>query len=199
MKKGRKISYVLLALSTLIALTSCDTTSLQEDLKTIGAKLIPNVWAFLVQLLALVCLLVFVILFAYKPIHKFIDKRKEFLQNQVDETDRLNKEAKEFNEESAKGIKEANMKANEIIKKAEMDANLRRDAIIEEAQKESDEIREKSLKEIEAAKEKAFKELSREIVDVAIDASEKVLEREVNSEDNRNVVDNFVKGLKEEN
>ena len=42
-------------------------------------------------------------------------------------------------------------------------------------------------------------DLSDQIVDVALSASSKILEREVNEEDNKKIVDSFVKDLKKEN
>ena len=51
------------------------------------------------------------------------------------------------------------------------------------------------MNEISLEKEKAMKELKDQIVDVAFEASSKILEREVNSLDNKKIVDNFVEDL----
>ena len=203
MKKGRKLAkFLVIALPTLALLTSCteeDIQVLRDNLNSIGDKIIPNIWAFLVQLLALVVMIVLVIILAYKPVHKFLAARKEYLNNQVKETARLNEESKKYNEESKLQINEAKNQANMIVKEAVDKANERSTEIISEAQKEAADIKEKSLEEIAKAKEQAMSDLSDQIVDVALSASSKILEREVNEEDNKKIVDSFVKDLKKEN
>ena len=199
MKKGSNaFKWLFIALPTLILLSSCDEgaiSQLTKDLEAIKGSLIPNIWAFLVQLLALIVMNLVVIFVAYKPVKKFIQARKDYLNNERDETARLNAEAKENIVVAEREKNEAKSKANEIIKEAEVKANVRRDEIVAEAQKEAGDIKEKTAKEIELAKKKALSELSGEIVGVALDASEKILEREVNEEDNKKIVDDFLKDL----
>ena len=196
-RKNRKstLKVILLILPSLVLLSSCDTEYLKEDLDTIGAKLVPNVWAFIVQFLALIVTLLIVAKLAYKPVHKFITERKKFLNSEVDETKEALESARIDKEEAHRSISEAKTKANEIIKSAEVEANVRRDTIISDAEKEAKEIKDKSLKEIENAKKKAISELNEEIVDVAIDASSKILEREVSKDDNSKIVNDFLNEL----
>lgn len=198
MKRNNKFSKFLLLLPLSIVLTSCDTSGLTEDFKTIESKVIPNVWAFLAQFLAFVIIAVLVIVLAGKPIKKFLDKRRELLNNEVTETHRLNNEAKADRKVASGEIFDAKTKANDIIKAAELKANERREEIIKEAELEARQIREKSLNDIEIAKEKALSELNDQIVDVAIGASSKILEREVNEEDNKKIVNDFINDLKKE-
>ena len=65
MKKKRditKIKYLFLLLPLLISLSSCDSSQLGDQLGNgIEEKLLPNIWAFLVQLIAFVLLLIAVI------------------------------------------------------------------------------------------------------------------------------------------
>ena len=84
-----------------------------------------------------------------------------------------------------------------IVEKAKEDANKERQAILDKAKEEKaaeiKRTKEEIAQEIEASKD----EIHREIVSVAIDASSKVLEREVNKKDNEKLIDSFIDDLKE--
>ena len=84
-----------------------------------------------------------------------------------------------------------------LVSLAKEDAQKERAAILEKAKEEKEaeikRTKEEIAQEIEASKD----EIHREIVSVAIDASSKVLEREVNKEDNEKLIDSFIDDLKE--
>ena len=44
-------------------------------------KVFPNIWAFLVQLIAFIIMAVIVVKFAYKPVKNFLNKRREYIAN----------------------------------------------------------------------------------------------------------------------
>ena len=94
-------------------------------------------------------------------------------------------------------VKAKKVEAMGIVEKAKEDAQKERAAILEKAKQEKEEeikrTKEEIAQEIEASKD----EIHREIVSVAIDASSKVLEREVNKEDNEKLIDSFIDDLKD--
>lgn len=45
------------------------------------SKVFPNIWAFLVQLLAFIIMSIIVIKFAYKPVKNFLHKEENMLKN----------------------------------------------------------------------------------------------------------------------
>lgn len=193
----RKIKYLFLILPLTLLLSSCDSDALGNELSfSIEAKLLPNIWAFLIQLIAFILLAVAVIFLAYKPVKKFLEKRSEMLDEEVKKTHENNKLAEEKHLEMVTELANAKAKASSIIFEAQKEANSLRDNILSEANEERRALKEKTLNEISLEKEKAMKELKDQIVDVAFVASSKILEREVNEEDNKRIVDNFVDEIK---
>jgi len=73
-----------------------------------------------------------------------------------------------------------------------------RQQMLTEAKLEVEKERARALSEIELAKTEALDEIHQEIVEVALDASKKVLEREVSEKDNRRIIEDFIKEVKEE-
>ena len=197
--KNRNKKLFLLSLVSLFVLTSCDTEKFGDDLAaTIESKLIPNLWAFLVQFIALLVMIFIVVKFAYKPVSKYLKARREILKNEVDDTFKKNEEAKANLEKSEAQLADTRRQADVILNEATLEANKTRNEILEQANQEALETRNKALDDIERAKAKATREVRNEIVDVALDATGKLLEREVNTKDNTKIVDDFIKGLEEE-
>ena len=70
---------------------------------------------------------------------------------------------------------------SEILLKAEEDAQAKK---------------EKALRDIEKQRLEAQKDIHREIVDVALLAAQKIVEREIDEKDNTRLVEDFIKDVK---
>lgn len=197
MKKGNiKLTFLFLICS--ILLTSCNTENLGNDISnTISENLIPNLYSTLAQIAATIILFVCIIFLGYKPAKKFLSKRKELLDKEVDETKKNAAEAKMKNLEADKNIVESKNKAKEIVKQAKIDANIQKEEILQSANEEAS----KRLKDTESIiskqKAEAYKEIKDVVVDVAFDATKKILEREVSEKDNQKIIDDFINKINE--
>ena len=186
---------ILLLLSSLTLLTGCDDVG--ENIgNTIKENLFGNIYAMLAQIVATVVLLVLIIVFAYKPAKKFLDKRRELLNNEVKETKEKNIEADKNLSVSKESIIASKIKAQEIIEKAEADANIRRDEIIAETEQETKKMISDAQNVIKKQQEQALNEIKDVVVGVALDASSRILEREVSEQDNQKIIDDFVNEVK---
>ena len=171
-----------------------------EDLKTelgsIPNKLIPNFFSFLVQIIALIVMIVVVMVILYKPIKKTLDTRASYIEGQIKDAN----DAKAISEENAKiseqNIIDSRKKASEIIANANVIAEQQKEAIIEEANKQVIRMKQEAEEDILKAKEEAQKEIHDEIVNVALDASKEILQREINEKDNSRLVEDFLKEVK---
>ncbi len=161
-------------------------------------KLFPNFWSWLINFLALIVLFVVVYFFAYKPIRKYVNARKDYIEHNLRDSEAV----KEINErkvkESNQLIIDAKTEANEIIQKAKVDASKQADVIVGEAKKEALKKQQDADIAIKQAEEKSRLAIQEEIVNVAMDASKKVLERNIDEKDNRRFLENFVKDVNEE-
>lgn len=160
-------------------------------------KLFPNFWSWLINFLALIVLFVVVYFLAYKPIRKYVQARKDYVERNL----RDSEAAKEINErkarESDKLIADAKVEANGIIEKAKNDASKQADIIIDEAKKEASRKQVEADIAIKQAEEKSKAAIESEIINVALDASKKVLGRELDNKDNERLLKDFVSDLNE--
>ena len=165
------------------------------DPEQISAKISFNLWSFLVQFIAFLILIVAVFFLAYKPVKNFLKKRNEYVKNNID-TSRANELASEAKLKSANENLNASYKeAKHIISKAKDDAEKERALIINKAKDEAKLEKIKASEEIEQEIKKSQDEIHKQMVDIALLASEKILEREVSSADNQKRVDSFIKDI----
>ena len=179
MKRLIKLSAPLLAASTM--LTSCGL-----DKNEFLDKLFPNPWDALAVFLAFIVLLLAVFYFAYKPVKNLLKKRGDYVEGKIKDAEEKETQANKLLEDANKEIKDKKTEALGIVEKAKEEANLEKQTILAQAKQEKEaevkRAKEEIAQEIEASKD----EIHREIVSVAIDASSKILEREVNKKDNEN-------------
>lgn len=161
------------------------------------SKLIPNLWTFLVQLFAFIIMILVVIKLAYKPVSKFLQKRKEYVENNLNEAKVKNEEATRNLEETKANLQSSKKEAIQIIQSAKKEAENERDAILEQTKQDIAKKHEKAQEDIRIEQEKAMKEMHDDVVDIAIEATKNILAREVNANDDKALVDSFVDELME--
>ena len=174
--------------------TSSPPFSSEDFLK----KLFPNLWSFLINLIALIVLFVAIFLLAYKPIKKFVAKRKEYVASNLRDAEEAKAKYEGLIGDSETIVSNAKKKADEIVKEAQADANAEANRITSEARDEASRRLIAADEEIKQAQEKAKQSIREEIVNVAMDASLKVLGREINDDDNRRLVAEFVEDVQKE-
>lgn len=162
------------------------------------SKLIPNLWAFLVQFIAFIIMVLIVIKLAYKPIAKFIQARKDYISNNLEEARVKNEEATKNLEETKTNLQSSQKEAIQIIQDAKKEANKEREQILEETKKEIAIKHAKAQEDIKIEQEKAIKEMHDDVVDIALEATKNILGREVSDKDDKALLDSFVSSLIEE-
>lgn len=178
----------------IISLASNDAS---EDpfasLKEIGNKIIPNdIWAFVVQLLATAIVVFILAKFLVKPAKKFIQERKDYIASNLNAAEEKNKKAEENLLAAEKRLQDSRKEGKEIIESARENATQEKRRIVDETKKEVNSMRDKAYQDIESEKIKMREEITNEVIDVAILAATQVVDRNLNDEDNRKIVSDFV-------
>lgn len=187
----KNISIFGIILFSLSFLTSCQPIEGEQIIE----KLFPNVWALIAQLISFLILVIGMIFLVYKPVKKYLTKRREILDNEVKETEENKNKALNNVLTSEKEIASSKQKAKTIINNAEISASKKHDEIIENAKIEAKDIIKDANIAADKIKEDAKLELKNQIVDTALNASKKVLEREVSEKDNEKIIEDFVSQL----
>lgn len=158
-----------------------------------------NIWQILISLANLLILFLIIKKLLFKPVKRVLAKRQETLDESYKAAEEANTEAQKKRDELDEKLANAQNRADEILKDATDNAKYRGEKIVEEAQERADTIIRVAQNEAELERKKASDSIKREIVDVSSALTEKMLEREINTEDHRALIDSFIEDIGDDN
>ena len=143
-------------------------------------------------LISFFLLLVLLAKLAYPQILKGLKKRDETIQQQLEEARKTKQEATSLLDDYKRQLSEARAEAQKIMNEGkELGENMRKE-IVQKAQQESNQIVKRAQEEIELHKQKAILEIQEKIEDLSIMAASKVINKSLNTEDHRRLVEEYV-------
>ena len=137
-------------------------------------------------------LLILLAKLVYPLILKGLKKREETIQQQLEEARKTKQEAAALLEDYKRQLAEARSEAQKIINEGKGFGENMRKEIVQKAQQESNQIVKRAQEEIELQKQKALLELQEKIADLSIMAASKVINKSLNTEDHRRLVEEYV-------
>ncbi len=157
-----------------------------------------NLWAMLVSLANLVLLFLIVKKFLYKPVKNMLAKRRVTIDGDYSAAQAAREEALAEKAAYDEKLSGAKAEAENVIKNAVSIASAREKEIIAEAKQQADGIIRRAQNDAELEKKKAEDSIRREIATVSAALTEKLLEREVSSDDHKRFIDTFIEGMGDE-
>lgn len=130
--------------------------------------------------------------FLYKPIKKMLDARQTEVEQIYNDANTKNEAATSLKVDYEKKLSVAKETAGEIVKTATIKAQARGDDIIGEAQEKAEALLNRAQTQIEVDRKKAVNEIKDEIADMAIDAAKHVVGKDLNSNDQKKLVEDFI-------
>mgnify|MGYP003291128485 CR=1 FL=1 len=130
--------------------------------------------------------------YAFGPIQKAIDERRDRIRESLNEADRAREEARKLLEEHRKLIASAQTDAEGILSEARRvaDANERR--MREELEADRQRRLEETRKQIEAETRRALEQIRVEVVELSLLAATKVTRKALDDEDHRRLIEEAV-------
>ena len=157
-----------------------------------------NLWQMVASLANLLILFLIIKYFLYNPVKNMLINRQKAIEGDYAAA----KDAREKAESDQKAYEEkltdAAHEAENVIKAAVSTATAREKEIIADAKEKADGIIRQAQSEAELEKKKAEDSIKREIVTVSGALASKMLEREVNTDDHRKLIDSFIEGIGDE-
>jgi F-type H+-transporting ATPase subunit b len=127
--------------------------------------------------------------FAFGPIQRTIDERRERIRQAIDEADRAREEARNLLEEHRKLIGQAKSEAEEILADARRVADAQRERVREET--EVDRLRrlEETRRQIDQATHQALGQIREEVGRLSLLAAEKITRKSLTDKDQQRLID----------
>ncbi len=132
-------------------------------------------------------------LVAYKPLMRIFDERSRRVKESIEQAEDIKQQAASAEEDTKKRIEEVGRKGQEIIAKALSDGEEVRRQAREGAGVEAEAIIAKARVEIQRERDEVIDELHKEFAELTIMAAGKIIDRSLDKEAHRQLIDNVLK------
>ncbi|WP_078378620.1 F0F1 ATP synthase subunit B [Sutcliffiella halmapala] len=171
------------------ALYSLDHLVLGAGLLTLGDALF--------QVITFLILLFLLRKFAWDKLLGIMKQREDHIAGEIQSAERSNEEARTLVEEQKALLKEARLEAQALVEGAKKIAEDQKADIVRAAQEESARLKESAKKEIVQEKEQAVVALREQVASLSVLIASKVIEKELNAQDQQKLIDDYVKQVGE--
>lgn len=158
-----------------------------------------NIWQILISLANLVILFLLVKKLFYRPVKKILKAREDEINLQYSSAKQAESEAMKSKQQYEEALSTAAAEADGIIKDAAEKAKRRSDTIIDDANEKAERILRQAEQDAALQRSKATDSIKREIVEVSSALSIKLIEREINPDDHKALIDSFIEEIGEDN
>ncbi len=165
----------------------------QDNLAVISV----NLWQILISLCNLVIIFLILKKFLFKPIRNVIASRQAKIDADYAEAEEAKKQAYADKAQWEATLATANAEAQKILDTAHTNASRRSEAMLGLARDKADIIVRRAKEDAELEQRKAKEQIKHDLADVSVLLTEKMLDREINADDHRELIDSFIETIGE--
>lgn len=151
-----------------------------------------NLWEMLFALLNLLILYLLVKKFLYKPVKKMLAQRQATIDNEYKDAEEAKKKALSDQKTYEEKLSVAKSEADSLIQSAVQTAQAREQQILAEAKEKADSMIRQAEADTNLELKKAEQTIKEEIISVGTALAGKVLERELNPDDHKKLIDSLI-------
>ena len=133
--------------------------------------------------------------YAWGPVKDMMEKRRQKVIDDLDQAASDRKKAETLANEREAALKNSRQEATQILSDAKSNAQKTGKQIVSEAMAEASAIREKAKADAAQAETDALNEAREEVADLSVTIAEKVIAKNLSAADQKDLVDQFIKGL----
>ena len=142
------------------------------------------------QILNFLVLLAILAKFAYKPLLKAMDDRRNRIINDLDSAEQTRLDAEALKEQYAEQLAGARQEATEIVNKANQIAQNLHDELVEQARVEQEALLANAKERIEQEKQQALLDIRSEVIKLSTLIAGKIVNQKLNSDNDQRLVAN---------
>lgn len=160
-------------------------------------SIIPDLRVVLVQTLGFILVLAVFKLFLFKPILGILDARRREIENQYENAEADRKSAEEMKTQYEQHLTSVQEEIRAKMVEAMKEGQTMRDEILADSRTKADGMVQKAQEEIRREKEKALVELKGTVADLAVNAAGKLIQENLNTPKQRELVSKYIDELDE--
>jgi F-type H+-transporting ATPase subunit b len=127
--------------------------------------------------------------YAFGPVQRMIDARRERIENALNEADHAREEARRLLEEHRKLIGQAKSDAEEILSEARRVADSQRERVRQETEEDRQRRLEETRRQIDQATHQALGQIRDEVGRLSLLAAEKITRKSLSGADQQRLID----------
>ena len=128
----------------------------------------------------------------FKPVTTFMEKRANNIKEMFDSAQSSKEQADAMKAELKKQLDKAIEEAEKIINDAKVRAEKQYEEILNKAKKDAKLLAEKAQRDIEIERKNTFDDLKAKIAGIALSAASKVIQKNIDTETNKKMVEQFI-------
>ncbi|WP_066188089.1 MULTISPECIES: F0F1 ATP synthase subunit B [Gracilibacillus] len=136
--------------------------------------------------------------FAWGPLMNKMEERENHIANEIDTAEKNRREAEKSVLEANEQLKSTRQEAQKIIEDAKKAAVDQERSIVEAANQAAVRIKKSAEEDIAREKEKAVEALQAQVATLSVQIATKVIEKEINEEDQEQLIHDYIKEIGEE-
>ena len=136
---------------------------------------------------------------AWGPLMNALDARAEQIAESLTKAEKVTADAEQQAEKNEEVLNLARKEAQDIVSQAREAGEKLKHKLESDGKEQYDNMLEKAKEQIGNEKHKALNEIKNTVVDIALQASEKVIKRNLNNEDNKKMIEDTVDEFKQGN
>jgi len=160
-----------------------------------GLQLLPEFAELLWGLVAFSLLMLFVSKFVFPRIGTMLDARAAAIQGQIDEAEQQRQEAERLRREYEQQLADARNQAATIVEEARGDAERVRTDLVAQAEADAEQIRVRARDDAEAARLRVVADLRGQVAAASVALAGKIVQRELDPQQHRALVDQYINEL----
>ena len=126
---------------------------------------------------------------AFPRIAEALDKRQKAIEESIETSERVRKDAEKLLEEYRERLAAARGQADDIVARARKTAEAHENEVHAEAKAKREEMMEQTRRDIEAETRRAIQEIRKEVADLTVAATEKVTRKSLTADDQKRLVE----------
>lgn len=151
-----------------------------------------DVWTIVFSVINILVLFFFLKKFLFGRVNAMLEKRAAAVQSDMDQAKQSVKEADQLKSDYEATLRDAKQEAKQIVATAEQHAKEQGNEITAQAQAQAESIMQEAQKEIERQRQDTLNGVQSEIASLALAAASKLVEKQVDSDTNRELVNAFL-------
>lgn len=155
-----------------------------------------NLPTLVAQIINFVILFGLLYLVAYKPIMRMLDERSKKVKESMEQTEFIRRQAEQSEEEARKRIEAASKEGQALIERAVRTGEETKHEAQQQAREQAESLIAKARTEIQRERNEAIDDLRKEFADLTIMAAGKVIDRSLDKEAHRQLIEKVLEESK---